>query len=64
MSYHSEEIWESFDALARQVHSLSRMLKEMEMRIGVLEQAESALSENRIINSQYEGEVQHERSNQ
>lgn len=37
MSSHSEEIWESFDALWRQVRVLSSRVKELEARLGVAE---------------------------
>ena len=34
MSSHSEEIWESFDALWRQVRALGSRVKELEARLG------------------------------
>ncbi len=37
MSSHSEEIWESFDALWRQVRQLGSRVKELEARLGVAE---------------------------
>ena len=33
MSYHSEEIWDSFDALWRQIEALSRRVRELEARV-------------------------------
>jgi hypothetical protein len=35
MSYHSEEIWESFDALWRQIRVLNSRVRELEARLGV-----------------------------
>jgi hypothetical protein len=37
MSSHSEEIWESFDALWRQVRLLAVRVKELEARLDVAE---------------------------
>ena len=37
MSYHSEEIWESFDALWRQIRVLNGRVKELEARLDVAE---------------------------
>ena len=37
MSSHSEEIWESFDALWQQVRALGSRVKELEARLGVAE---------------------------
>ncbi|MGA9769910.1 MAG: hypothetical protein WBV94_12775 [Blastocatellia bacterium] len=60
MSSHSEEIWESFDALWRRMQQLSCQVKELEARLGVIE--EQTLSEfepkktGRAI-SLYEGEI-------
>ena len=64
MSSHSEEIWESFDALWRRIGQLSRQVKELEARLGAIETPESreTLSEfepkkvGRAI-SLYEGEI-------
>ena len=64
MSSHSEEIWESFDALWRRIGQLSRQVKELEARLGAIETAEAQqpLSEfepekvGRSI-SLYEGEI-------
>ena len=33
MSSHSEEIWDSFDALWRQMQALSRRVRELEARL-------------------------------
>lgn len=41
MSSHSEEIWESFDALWRRISQLSRQVKELEARLGAFEMSES-----------------------
>ena len=65
MSSHSEEIWESFDALWRRISQLSRQVKELEARLGAVEinEAQQPLSEfepekvSKSI-SLYEGEVQ------
>jgi hypothetical protein len=40
MSSHSEEIWESYDALWRQVRILSRRIGELEARLGAAEDRE------------------------
>ena len=37
MSSHSEEIWESFDALWQQVRLLGSRVKELEARLGAVE---------------------------
>jgi predicted transcriptional regulator len=37
MSSHSEEIWESFDALWRRVQQLSREVSALEARLGAIE---------------------------
>ncbi len=41
MSVHSDEIWESFDALNRHVQRLVNRMSEMEARLRVLEEADS-----------------------
>jgi hypothetical protein len=41
MSCHSEEIWESFDALSRRMQLLSRQVRELEARLESLEHAEA-----------------------
>ena len=64
MSSHSEEIWESFDALWRRIGQLSRQVKELEARLGAVEisEAQQPLGEfepkeiNKSI-SLYEGEI-------
>lgn len=38
MSSHSEEMWDSFDALWQQLSTLSRRVRELEARLGALEQ--------------------------
>jgi hypothetical protein len=40
MSYPSEEVWESFTALYDQLRALNRRVRELEARLGALEQAE------------------------
>ena len=61
MSSHSEEIWESFDALWRRISQLSRQVKELEARLGAIEIAEprQPLSEFETSKSisLYEGEI-------
>jgi hypothetical protein len=39
MSFHSEEIWESFDALWRRTEQLSRRVKELEARLTAIDDA-------------------------
>ena len=41
MASHSEEIWESFDALWRRVQQLSRDVSALEARLGAIETARS-----------------------
>jgi len=61
MSSHSEEIWESFDALWRRIGQLSRQVKELEARLGAVENAEAQLEfEPKKVSrsiSLYEGEI-------
>ena len=61
MSSHSEEIWESFDALWRRISQLSRQVKELEARLGAIETAEAQTEfEPKKIGrsiSLYEGEI-------
>jgi hypothetical protein len=45
MSCHSEEIWESFDALGRRVQQLSHIVREMQARIDAIEHNEEPVSE-------------------
>lgn len=42
MSCHSDEIWESFDALWRRCEELSRQVRELEARLGAVESAGQA----------------------
>jgi hypothetical protein len=42
MSYPSEEVWESFTSLYEQLAALSRRVRELEARLGALEQAEAS----------------------
>lgn len=68
MSFHSEEIWGSFDALWRRVQQLSRQVSELEARLETLERAGVEAPEDRFKlecvgnsiggpNSVYEGEI-------
>ena len=41
MSSHSEEMWESFDALWRRMQQLSRHVRELEARVTAVEDAEA-----------------------
>jgi prefoldin subunit 5 len=41
MSSHSEEIWESFDALWRRIEQLSGQVRELEARLAAVEDAEA-----------------------
>jgi hypothetical protein len=41
MSYHSEELWESLDALGRRLQRLSHTVRELEARLEVLECADA-----------------------
>ena len=41
MSSHSEEIWESFDALWRRVQQLGRDVSALEARLGAIETADA-----------------------
>jgi hypothetical protein len=41
MSYHSEELWESFDALGRRLQRLSHTVRELEARLEALERADA-----------------------
>ncbi len=53
MSYHSEEIWESFDALGRRVQQLSHIVRQMQARLDAMETDGG----ERFDNSCYEEEV-------
>ncbi|MEW6212807.1 MAG: hypothetical protein AB1631_31060 [Acidobacteriota bacterium] len=53
MSYHSEEIWESFDALGRRVQQLSHIVRQMQARLDAIETERN----ERFDNSCYEEEV-------
>jgi hypothetical protein len=68
MSFHSEEVWESFDALWRRVRDLTRQVKDLEARLALLEtshtgeiergysKALGASEEIKLSSSLYEGE--------
>ena len=66
MSSHSEEIWDSFDALWRQMQALSRRVRELEARLapdlakqgeGVVEPRGAALKESNNADFVYEGDL-------
>ena len=68
MSSHSDEIWESFDALWRRVEQLSRHVTELETKLAAIEgvetrsierafKAEANVSERLSGVSSYEGEI-------
>ncbi|HET9530521.1 MAG TPA: hypothetical protein VFQ92_09230 [Blastocatellia bacterium] len=48
MSYHSEEIWESFDELGRRLQRLSHAMRELEARLELLERASAEPVEERF----------------
>jgi hypothetical protein len=48
MSYHSEELWESLDALGRRLQRLSHTVRELEARLEALEGADSEPVEERF----------------
>ncbi len=65
---HSEEVWESFDALWRRIKMLARQVSELESRLEAVEQADAhrvergfdlrvGLSERVNPNSICEGEI-------
>jgi hypothetical protein len=70
MPFHSEEIWESFDALWRRVGQLNRRVRELEDRLVILERSDfeavkDALGSEAVVSgrlgsqdSAYEGEIQ------
>jgi len=60
MSCHSEEMWESFDALWRRVQELSRQVRELEARLGVVEserQTPEVIANDKRARTIYESEV-------
>ena len=60
MSCHSEEIWESFDALWRRCEQLSRQVRELEARLGAVEserQASEVIATDKRTRTIYESEV-------
>ena len=60
MSCHSEEVWESFDALWRRCEQLSRQVRELEARLGVVEserQASEVIATDERTRAIYESEV-------
>src|SRR5438105_9217221 len=60
MSCHSEEMWESFDALWRRVQELSRQVRELEARLGAVEserQTPEVIANDKRARTIYESEV-------
>src|SRR5437762_13282379 len=59
MSCHSEETWESFDALWRRIQELSRQVRELETRLGAVEseRATPAVASEITARAIYESEV-------
>jgi hypothetical protein len=60
MSCHSEEVWESFDALWRRCEQLSRQVRELEARLGAVEserQASEVIATDQRTRAIYESEV-------
>ena len=60
MSCHSEEVWESFDALWRRCNELGRQVRELEARLGAVEserQATGAMAADQPARAIYESEV-------
>ena len=60
MSCHSEEVWESFDALWRRFEQLSRQVRELEARLGAVEsehQASEVIATDKRTRTIYESEV-------
>jgi hypothetical protein len=66
MSSHSEEIWDSFDALWRQMQALSRRVRELEARLapdlakqgeGVVEPRGASFKESNNADFVYEGDL-------
>ena len=56
MSYHSEEVWESFEALWQRVQTISRRMGELEIKIRVLEQSGAGGDEERSMPQTYYSE--------
>ena len=68
MSFHSEDVWDSFDALWRRIKDLSCQVKDLEARLMLLEtsqaseperdykKAVTASEEIKLSSSLYEGE--------
>ncbi len=46
MSFHSDEVWESFDALWQRVQVLNRQVRELEARLLVLEASRASRPED------------------
>ena len=60
MSCHSEETWESFDALWRRFEQLSRRVRELEARLSTVEaerQASEVIAGEKPARVIYESEV-------
>lgn len=68
MSSHSEEIWESFDAVWSRMQQLSQQVKELEARLLAVEdveahsvggdfKAEASVSEKTSVAIPFEGEI-------
>ena len=57
MSSHSDEIWESFDALWRRIEQLSRNVRELETKLAALGAAEANVPEKLSGIISYEGEI-------
>jgi hypothetical protein len=57
MFYHSEEIWESFDALGRRVQQLSHIVRQMQARLDAIEMVGERDEAERFANISYEEEV-------
>ncbi|HKY06521.1 MAG TPA: hypothetical protein VJQ56_16605 [Blastocatellia bacterium] len=61
MSYHSEEMWESFDALGRRLQRLTHTVRELEARLEVLERAEVESANNSAFGIKVAGSSLQER---
>ena len=56
MSSHSEEVWESFDALWRRIKQLSHEIRELEARLAAVEDTGNVSEKlSRVI--PFEGEI-------